>query len=192
MAGPNSFGVLDDEAHFEFQPIVDTVSAPTLNSNALEPDESLHDFHIVARKEKRQRSKPVTTGGEEVRISSIADPEIEGPEERFSINAYRGDKFHFPKSSSDKWTNEKSADMKVHRADSKARKAEVQAHKDSIGSKGAKGRRERAAEMKARKAEAKAHKGEVRAQRDSMKKLEKEGDGKNAAKERKKLRQSRR
>ena len=73
--------------------------------------------------------------------------------------------------------------MKEHQAKSKARKAELKAHKEDIQSKGNESRRERAAEMKGRMAEFQAHKDEVKAHENSERKIEKLKDGQYVAKE---------
>ena len=183
MAGSNIFDLLasDDENDFKSQPIVETVSSPTLNSSAQEPEESFDDFHLVAKKEKRRNPTPA--------IFAVAGPclhNLPGPPERFSINEAKGDMLSALKSTSDKWTTKKAAEMKEQKAESKARKAEL-AREHSIQSKNAQWRRERAADLKARKAKAKAHKEEAKAHRDSIKKLEKEAVGKGAAKKKKQV-----
>ena len=183
MAGSNIFDLLasDDENDFEHEPIVETVSSPTLNSSAQEPEESFDDFYLVAKKEKRRNPTPAGFD-----VAGPCQHNLPGPSERFSTSDSKGDTLRAPKSKSDKWTTEKAAEMKEQKAESKARKAEL-AREHSIQSKNPQWRRERAADLKARKAKAKAHKEEAKTHRNCIKKLEKEAVGKGAAKKKKQV-----
>lgn len=155
----------------------------TSASNLATPDDG---FQTVVRKAKTRNPKSATT------IKDDGDglkrlPLILGPPERFTLNVTRGDKENNPKSNSDKWTWEKSSEMRELKTETKARAAALKAHKESIQSNGAQARRQRAAEMKLRKADARAHKDEVKARKDNIRKAENEKKqaGKITAKERK-------
>ena len=140
----------------------------TSASNLATPDDG---FQTVVRKTRNPRlATTIKDDGDGVRRS----PSISGPSERFPICVTRGDKENNPKSHSEKWTWEKSSEMRELKTESKARAAALKAHKQSIQSKGAQARRDRAAEMKVRKAEAKAHKDEVKARKDNIRKTENE------------------
>ena len=165
MAGSNRFSLLAsvDESDFEPQPVVvETVSAPTLNSSADEPEHSFHDFQPVPKKEKKVKQRdPNAIPSQAIGAPPPLQLDLPGPPERFSIYVDNGDKLSIPKSKSDKWTSKKAVEMKEHKAESKARKAE-KANEHKAQSKNAQWRRERAADMKARKVEAKARRDAVK------------------------------